>query len=840
MIAVFGLAIWLLSSTLADNRFLDIRDYITDMPWGQIAAAIAFTAASYSMLVCFDLLALRYVGKDLPLRAVAMTSFISYAFTNSIGLGGLGTLTGGSVRYRLYAAAGLTGLEITAVIAFCLVTFFMGVILMGGITLTLRPNALSELEAISPLVTQSVGALMIGIVVGYLLWSLMRRRALVIGKWRLRMPAFELALAQVMISSLDMIMTCAVLYTLMPLEAGFGFITFLTIFIVSLVAGVISHVPGGLGVFEGVLLLLLPRVDMAQAAGALLAYRMVYYLLPLAIAAALLAGNEIYAQWRSVAKVARLLGDQVTRIAPQLSAIAAFLAGVVLLVSGATPTVDERLNVIEKVLPLSVLEASHLIGSVTGIGLMLLSRALLQRLDAAYVLTLTLLGVGATASLLKGLDYEEALFLSFLALALIPTRKAFYRRAVLLGQRFSGEWTAAVTVIVAGTIWLGFFSYRHVEYSRDLWWQFEFTGDGPRFLRASLAVALIGMGAAIAQLLRPLPPPPSRPEPKDIARISEIVAASRDTKAALALLGDKNILFSDRGDGFIMYGVRGRTWVAMGDPVGPAEIRAELAWKFRELCDQYDGVPVFYQADAENLALYVDLGLTMMKLGDEARVDLSKFSLDQPSFRDLRYGHRRSGKEGASFEVLSPLAVPAVLAELRSISDHWLEAHKTREKGFSVGHFDDAYLSRGPCAVVRKDGRIIAFTNLWLGAGLQELSVDLMRYVPHQIYGVMDFMFVELILWGQRQGYQWFNLGMAPLSGMEARKFSPVWYRIGSLAYRFGDQFYNFQGLRKYKEKFNPEWRPKFLASPGGFAIGRVLMDATTLISGSLGGAVKK
>ncbi len=840
MIVVFGLAIWLLSTTLAEDRFLEIRDYVAGLPLRQIISAVAFTAASYAMLVGYDVLALRYVGKVLPLRAVAMTSFISYAFTNSIGLGGLGTLTGGSVRYRLYAAAGLTGLEITAVIAFCLTTFFMGIILMGGVTLTLRPAALAELEAFPPLAVQLFGGLMIAVIVAYLLWSLSRRRILTLGKWRLRVPAFELALGQVTLSSLDIVMTCAVLYTLMPLDAGFGFITFLTIFIVALVAGIISHVPGGLGVFEAVLLLLLPNVDTAQAAGALLAYRMIYYVLPLAIAAALLAGYEVLGQWRHVAKAARYVGVQAARVAPQISAMAAFFAGIVLLVSGATPSVDDRLNIIQNVLPLSVLEASHLVGSITGIGLMLLSRALLQRLDAAYVLTLTLLGVGAAASLLKGLDYEEALFLIFLALALIPTRKAFYRRAVLLGQSLSGEWLAAVAVIVLGTMWLGFFSYRHIEYSRDLWWQFEFTGDAPRFLRASVAVALIAVGAAIAQLLRPQAPPPSLPVSADNAHISEIVAASRDTKAALALLGDKNVLFSERGDGFIMYGVRGRTWVAMGDPIGPAETRVELAWKFRELCDQYGGIPVFYQVDAENLALYFDLGLSMLKLGDEARVDLAKFSLDQPGFKDLRYAHRRATKEGATFEVLSPLAVPGVMSELRAISDRWLAEHNTREKGFSVGHFDEAYLARCPCAVVRKEGRIIAFTNLWLGAGLQELSVDLMRYMPQQLYGVMDFMFVELIHWGQRQGYQWFNLGMAPLSGLEARRFSPLWYRIGSLAYRFGDQFYNFQGLRKYKEKFSPEWRPKFLASPGGLVIGRVLLDATALISGGIGGVIKK
>jgi phosphatidylglycerol lysyltransferase len=840
VVAVFALAIWLLSRALEENQFEEIRAYIERLGTTDIVAAIVLTIGSYVCLIGYDMLALRYVGRRIPLRTIAVTSFISYAFTNSAGFGGLGTVTGGSVRYRLYAAAGLSGFEITAVIAFCLSTFFIGVLFLGGVTLVLFPEALAAVHVVPALGVRAIGGAIVAGVVVYVIWSALRRRVFTIGKWRLHIPSFELTLSQILVSVADIVLAGAALYELMPGDMTLSFIAFLPVYLIALIGGVISHVPGGLGVFEGLLVLLIPGVSPAEAVAALLAYRLVYYLLPLALAAALLAASEIYAHSRHVVRTARTLSAQLGRVAPPVFAVATFFAGTVLLVSGVTPTIDARLAAIEQVLPLAVLEASHLISSLVGVGLLLLSRALLQRLDAAYVLTVALLLTGAVTSLLKGLDYVESALLLVLALALIPARPAFYRRAVLLEQSFSSRWTAAMVVVIAGTTWLGFFAYRHVEYSHALWWQFEFSADAPRFLRASLAVVLVAIVAGVVQLLRTHTPAPRRLTATELAQVQQIVDKSPDPRAHLALLDDKNILFSEGDDGFIMYGVRGRTWAAMGDPIGPPKVRAELAWRFLELCDHYNGLPAFYQVDADNLALYIDLGLSLFKIGDEARVDLPSFSIDRPGFKDLRYVHRRCHREGADFSLIPAADVPAVMTELEQVSAAWIADRKTREKRFSVGFFSEDYLRRCPCAVVRKDGRIIAFSNLWPGAQHNEISLDLMRYVPEALYGVMDFMFVELIHWAKAEGYRWFNLGTAPLSGLEVRRLSPVWYRIGSLAYRFGDQFYSFQGLRKYKEKFGPEWRPKFLASRGGLGLGRVLFDIPALISGSIGGIVRK
>lgn len=312
--------------------------------------------------------------------------------------------------------------------------------------------------------------------------------------------------------------------------------------------------------------------------------------------------------------------------------------------------------------------------------------------------------------------------------------------------------------------------------------------------------------------------------------IAPIVASSPHTATNLALLGDKMLLFNPTRTAFVMYATHGRSWVALGDPAGPEPEQPELVWRFRELCDQYAGWSVFYQIGHDTLPMYLDLGLTLLKLGEEARVPIQDFSLTGRHRKALRHAHSRAAEEKCSFQVVPVSDVPALLPALRTISDVWLAEKHATEKGFSLGYFDESYLRRFPIALVHQKGKPLAFANLWLGARKEELSIDLMRYVPSGPSNLMDYLFIELMLWGKEQGYQWFNLGMAPLSGIADRPLAPLWNRVAGLAYRHGDHFYGFEGLRQYKEKFDPVWQPKYLASPGGLALPRILSDVAALI----------
>jgi phosphatidylglycerol lysyltransferase len=229
-----------------------------------------------------------------------------------------------------------------------------------------------------------------------------------------------------------------------------------------------------------------------------------------------------------------------------------------------------------------------------------------------------------------------------------------------------------------------------------------------------------------------------------------------------------------------------------------------------------------------------------LKLGEEARVPLTAFSLEGGARKGLRYTQRKLEKEGCRFEIMSPESVPTRLQELKSISDAWLMDKSTREKGFSLGFFQPDYIERCPVAIVIRNERIEAFANVWTGAQREELSLDLMRYLPQAPDGVMEYLFIRLMMWGKEQGYRWFNLGMAPLSGLEDRALTPLWNRLGAFVFRYGEHFYNFQGLRRYKEKFDPQWRPKYLASPGGLTLPQIFANLAALISGSMKGVVTK
>ncbi|HEX3159354.1 MAG TPA: phosphatidylglycerol lysyltransferase domain-containing protein, partial [Gemmatimonadaceae bacterium] len=359
-----------------------------------------------------------------------------------------------------------------------------------------------------------------------------------------------------------------------------------------------------------------------------------------------------------------------------------------------------------------------------------------------------------------------------------------------------------------------------------------------------LALGVLGL----ARLLRTAEARPASPTEAELARAAAIVARSPHSAAALALLGDKALLFPPRStgpadDGFVMYGVEGRSWIAMGDPVGAPAQRAELAWRFREEADRLGAWPVFYQVRAELLPLYIDLGLTFVKLGEEAVVPLRGFTLEGGERKGLRRMLKDGEKRGMTFEVVEAGAVPALLPRLRAVSDDWLSHKAAREKGFSLGRFDGAYLRRFPCALVRvggPHGEIVAFADLWLGDGQTECSPDLMRHVAAAPKGVMDFLFVSLLQWGAREGFARCNLGMAPLAGLTPRHLAPLWTRAGALIAQHGETYYNFAGLRAYKEKFPVVWEPRYLASPGGLALPRILANVAALIAGGLGGVIRR
>jgi len=828
-LALFGVALLALHHALAGHHYRDIAAHIENISASRLSLAAVLTLAGYVVLTGYDFLGLRYIGKTLPRARVAAASFTAYAFSNNIGFA---ALAGGSVRLRLYSGWGLSTVEVAKLVGFAALTFWIGFLALEGTTLTFAPLPDTMPNLMQGVGARATGIALLAVVSAYVLTTFLRRRPLVIRGLEIPMPSPGMAFTQIFVSLLDWALAGGVLYVLMPAQLHLSYVNFLAIFLLAQVIGLVSHVPGGLGVFESVMLVLLGEYTAPPAVvAALLAFRLIYYLAPLAAAALMLGVHELTERRARVALATRVLGAWATGVLPWVLAVTTFAAGTILLFSGATPAEASRLAWLRRAIPLSVLEFSHLLGSLVGAALLLLAWGLRRRLDAAYLLSLALLVAGALFSLLKGLDYEEAIFLLLVFGALLPCRRYFYRKAALGSDNVSLGWIATIALVVAGMVWLAVFAHKHVEYSNELWWRFAFRAEAPRALRASVAVVSFFVLVAVYRLLRPAPPEPSLPTAAELAKAAPVVHASRDTSANLALLGDKALLFSEAGKAFIMYAVERRSWVALGDPVGAASEITELAWRYREMCDQHDGWPVFYQVGTHYLPLYLDLGLSLLKLGEEARVPLADFGLEGSARRNLRQGVRKLEREGCVFEWIESQDLPALLPDLRGISDGWLKSKSTAEKRFSLGSFDERYLANFPMCVVRQNGHLIAFSNVWTAAEREELSPDLMRFTPDAPNGTMDYLFAQMMLAAKARGYRWFNLGMAPLSGLEDRTLAPIWAKMGAWVFRHGEHFYNFQGLRQYKEKFDPQWSPMYLASPGGLALPIILTNIASLAS---------
>jgi phosphatidylglycerol lysyltransferase len=834
-LVLFGAALFWLHHLLGQYHWADVLHAVNAISAHKLVRAAAFSVLGYTCLTLYDALAVHFVGARVPYPRLALISFMAYAIGHNVGLN---MLSGGAIRYRAYSALGLKASQIATIIAFGTLTFGLGASVLLGLSLVSQAGMSGSILHVHTWFSVLMGSALLVAVLFYLWLVCTRHAPLRIRKLEIPVPKPRVAFSQIGVGCADLLCAAAVLYMLLP-NHTISFVAFAGVFLIAIAAGVVSNVPGGIGIFESVLFLLLPGVPQERLLGALIAYRFIYYFAPFGIALALLGIHELWVHRGPVVRFIHLARTFLVALTPQAIAIAVFLAGAVLLFSGATPGLGNRIALLRDVVPLSVLEFSHLLGSAVGVGLLILAHGLYKRLNTAWWLTIYLLCAGILVSLLKGFDFEEAIVLAVVVGLLVSARQRFKRRASLIEQHYSGPWIVALCLVLITAGWLVVFAYRHVPYDNELWWQFAFHASAPRSLRASLLAVIIASAYGLWRVLRPAPPPFAAPSETDLSRVAELVQQSEDTTANLALLGDKNLKFNAERTACIMFQTSGSSWVAMGDPIGPAELGEALAWQFLEDCDAMAVSPVFYQVTPEHLPLYIDLGLTLSKLGEEARVPLASFALEGPARADLRQAHRRALRDGAVFEMVGRGDVAGLLPELRGVSDAWLAEKNTAEKRFSLGFFNERYLSHFDIAVVRRAGAIVAFANLWRG-GQNELSVDLMRYTEAAPKGVMDFMLIECMLWGRLQKCKWFNLGMAPLSGLEEHALAPAWHKIGRMVTRYGEMFYSFEGLRRFKDKFDPVWRPRYLAAPDGLAMAGALLDVTALISGGVRKVLRK
>lgn len=824
-LAAFGIVLALVHGLSHGIDYRAMVHSLRNTPPELIGWSALGTAVSYVGLILRDVTALRYAKARVPISALLLASFCGSALGNAVGFG---ALTGGAVRYRIYGASGVSPDAVGRIMLFITAGFGLGLVEFAG------GSSLIAAEHVARLFGWHTEWVRIGSWIGLAIAVLGLAATLVKsgktigeGRFSVTVPSFGLTLAQLLLTVLDLVGAAAALWVLLP-AGRVDLVSFSAIFSAATALGVISHVPGGLGVFEAVVVASLGgRVSPTLAAAALLAYRAVYFLAPLVMAAALLALSEL----RRVPASDRVVRS-AGRLAPAFLSVITFVIGTMLLVSGATPAFGVRLALLQGSVPLWALEVSHFLGSIAGLFLLFIARGLFHRLDGAWWLALALAILNLVFSLIKGLAYEEVAAIVVLIALLLATRRQFTRHTSLLRQPFTTSWFAAVAIVLAGTTWILFFAFRDVGYTHDLWWQFEFDAQAPRALRALLGAFVLAAGVALWQLLRPAAGRLERPGLPELNRAAAIIRTQERSDALLGLMGDKSFLFSASGRALLMYGKRGRSWVALYDPIGPREEWAELIWRFIELADAHGGRAAFYQVRADSLPFYLDAGLKLLKLGEEARLLLPGFGLEGGHRSNLRYALKRGEREGLSFELLSAETAWREQGSLTAISEAWLEAHKAREKSFSVAGLSPGFLAVQSVALLRQQGEPVAFVTIMTTDLKKEATIGLMRQTPAASGYAMEFLFAKLALELKSQGYECLSLGMAPLAGIEYGPLSSHWHRIAELLVEHGSRIYNFEGLRTFKNKFQPDWTPRYLAASGTIGPFVALADVAALAGG--------
>ena len=778
-----------------------VRESLHGLSVSWLLAACGLTILNLGLMGGYDLVTLQ--GSPVPRSARWGLGTLAFTWSNFLTLG---PIAGPAIRFWLYRPYGVDGAVLRGAIVANVVAFSVTLAAFSLCSWAFPPAAASVLVvAILALVVVLLGRL--GGNDNAPRW--LRRET---GAWA---ALFGVAFLDWVLAA--SVFVAAVMSTGLPVDWR----SVVRMFFAGQMIGVISLIPGGLGSADAFWLVRLP-VGAAAAGAALLAYRAIYYMVPWLLACLVLLGRGARA------------GARWLKPVPSILALLIGGGGVVLLASTASPALAHRLSILARFVPIEVVELSHWVGALTGLALLFLARGVARGYREAHRLTVALLLVGGVVALLKGLDYEEAVILFGLG-GLTASQAALFRKE---GRAPWFGWTTLIVAFLAFGIFaiVGFRSYTSIEYDPSLWWTFGFAGHTEqvaRFLRSLAFLGVSGVALLLYVGLRVPAPfhPPTRDEIDRALKIHE--SHGSGTSPLMVAAGDKSIFFTGERS-FAAYRVVGSYLVVFSDPTVPQGEERDFLEALMALAHEMDRRLVFYQVAPFWLPLLHDHGFSFFKLGEEAILDLERFSLEGTRWKHFRSAvNRLEGREGYTFAVVPPSEVADHLPELRRLSDDWLSSREAREKQFSIGSFNEDYLSRFPCALaLDASGKAIAFANILTGPGRQELSIDLMRHAAAAPEGIMDFLFVKLLLWGKAEGYRSFNFGMAPLASVGEVSGARFWERLAHLLFRHGEGLYNFRGLRAYKAKYHPRWVPRYMAYPEFWEWPLAVVQVSVLIAG--------
>lgn len=618
------------------------------------------------------------------------------------------------------------------------------------------------------------------------------------------------------ISLLEWITTIILIYSIiLILGVKISIIKFFPIFVAAIAVAIISMSPGGLGTFDLALLVGLKSfgVTSEKVMLAVFLYRISYYILPLLIGLVL----YISELWLKVDKdVKDMVSTSLSKAAHYGLILLVLSAGIVLLVSQAMPGTIERVYLLKKVVGFRIIHMSGAMAIIIGFLLVATSSIITFKSKSVYKITMILVILGGIASLTRGFDYEESIYLLIVGIILKISKKQFYREGFIMRW---GKFIRDVMLLFSFQVFYIFVVYRNLKFNINTNSMFNlsnhYTMETVKKIGIVSVVGFLGSLVFLGILYyinkRNNMPRVKLYECRD--KVEKILSEYKGSSVIhFVYLNDKFVYLNKDEDVMMQYQISANKIAILGNLIGNEDKFFETIQEFYELSDKYGYTPVFCAIDKKMIPYLHETGYEFMKLGEEAAVNLESFTLEGRKMKSVRNALSRVEKEGYEFEMVYPPFSDEFLKKIKVVSDEWLGDRA--EKGFSVGFFDEAYLNRDAIAIVKnKDGEIKGFTNLMpMYDGHKTLSIDLMRFSKDSCNGIMDFIFVNLFKYGQEKGYSRFNMGMAPLSNVGRSKYSFLSERIAAKVYSHGHHFYSFEGLKKFKEKYCESWDGRYMA----------------------------
>lgn len=511
-----------------------------------------------------------------------------------------------------------------------------------------------------------------------------------------------------------------------------------------------------------------------------------------------------------------------------LPAFIILILGVVNIISSITPSIPTRLRLVKDILPEDLIVTSNSLVLIFGLILVMVSIFLLQGSKRAWYVAVALTLFSILGHLLKAADYEEAF------LALIAGSSLFYTRAnyklkphpKFVKISYTVFIYAILAVFAYGVLGFYFMEKRHfgtefkfIESVQAVLKVIFFIDDRALDPRTNFGIHFeqsinVASGLVILfiifSLLKPYFSTPYNSK-EDFSEADDLLKAKG--KSALDYFKtypDKFIYFNDDRTAFISFKITRHFALVLEDPVAGSEAeKIAMIKKFETRCEENGFIAAYYRVPEESLGFYKSIGKKSIPIGEEAVLDLSTFTIDGGKMKTTRSAINRLSGEGYVFKVYAGQQKEGLLQKLQTVSDNWLRDLDQKEVAFTQGVFDKSILKHQTILTIEdQEEKIYAFLNIVPDYAPGEATYDLIRKETDAPNGVLDMLLAKTFLYLKEEGYASVNMGLAPLSGIDGEDFTQKTIKY---AYDNLKAFAQFKGLRKYKEKFYPSWKKKYL-----------------------------